>query len=362
MRRQAKDGNSGIDRRWRLPTLMLGLCALVVCVAGRSSLAQGNSGITVRDRTLLKDGQVWVPKGFTLISFVAPEAVLLPAYKGARSSYGAAVLDRAKALGADVLRFQVSQVGLDPQSSVYDPKYLEEVTRAVKQARDKGFSVIVSMQWEPPSGLKGQPMMPSDITSRAWSKILPAFAGDKYVMLEVFNEPGMWESTPSAWPTWKSGMQGLVDQLRSGGAQNTLLLDGLRGAHYLNGAPAISDPQHKIAYAIHPYLDDKDHGPADWTRDFGNFAHDHPVLVTEWNATSTLQCRPDEPQISREFVDYLKEKNIGLVLWALDLHGTLFDGNDNPIGFKDFQCGKAGYGAAWIAIQYFHSDAAGAKP
>ncbi len=330
--------------------------ALVGALGVLLSLGSGSvcAEISVSGTSFIRDGHPWIPKGFTLVSFVAPERVLKPAYAGARKSYGDTVLERARSLGADVLRFQVSQPGLDPQSSIYDPTYREQVVNAIHEAEHKGFAIIVSMQWEPPSGLGGQPMMPSDITHRAWSQIVSALASDPNVMLEVFNEPGMWEETAGAWPKWKSGMQSLIDQLRAAGAKNLLLIDGLRGAHYLQDAPNLSDPLHKLAYAIHPYIDDRDHGPSDWTRDFGRFASNHPVLATEWNATSTLQCRPDVPQISHEFITYLKERKIGLVLWALDLHGTLFDNNDQPIGFKDFACGKAGAGAAWIALQYFH--------
>lgn len=355
-RREALRSDRKTSHRFGAATLgALGL--MLALISGVALSAE--RGISVRGTTFIKDGMPWIPKGFTMVAFVAPEHVLSPAYKNARASYGEGILDQARSLGADVLRFQVSQVGLDPQSQVFDPNYRQQVIDAVRLARSKGFSVIVSMQWEPPSGLKGQPQMPSDITRRAWGHLVDAFANDRYVMLELFNEPGMWESTASAWPTWKSGMQSLVDEVRNKGAQNTLLLDGLRGAHYLQGAPGISDRMHRIAYAVHPYIDDKDHGLSDWVRDFGRFAKDHPVMVTEWNATSTLQCRPEVPQISRAFVGYLKEQRIGLVLWALDLHGTLFDKQDQPIGFKDFACGKQGYGAANVALEYFRSIPSG---
>ena len=347
----------GIARTARIwgALVLRGLLTVALSAAVVSAQAAGG-GITVEGKNLLKDGKEWIPHGFTMVSFVAPEKSLAAYYKPARDSFGAPILERAHSLGADLLRFQVSQVGLDEQSSIYDPEYLGQVLAAVKKAREAGFSVIVSMQWEPPSGLKGQPMMPSDITRRAWTRLAGSLANDEYVMLELFNEPGMWETTPSAWPTWQSGMQSLVDLVRRDGAKNVLLLDGLRGAHYLKDAPRINDPMNKIVYAIHPYFDDKDNSPADWTRDFGNFATSHAVLATEWNATSTLQCRPDEPEVSHQLIDYLKERRIGLVLWALDDHATLFDGSENPIGFKGFQCGKWGTGAAYIAIQSFKAQ------
>jgi endoglucanase len=332
------------------------LCAAALYFAGGSAPAAAEGGgISVDGTRILKDGQEWVPKGFTLVGFVSPVKYMSAGFKEAHNLYGPQELERARSFGADVLRFQVSQAGLDPQSSIYDPAYMDTIIAAVHLAREKGFAVIISMQWEPPSGLANQPMMPSDITQHAWSRIVGAFAKDKFIMLELFNEPGMWETIPAAWPTWQKGMQSLVDLVRRAGSENTLLLDGLRGGHYLKDAPAIHDPMNKIVYAIHPYIDDRDHGPDDWTTHFGYFARNHAVLTSEWNATSTLQCRPDDPEVSNQFIAYLKERHIGLILWALDLRGTLFDANWSPIGFKGFQCGKWGTGAAYIAIDYFHS-------
>lgn len=347
-------------RKFRLPDTLLvcGVLCGVLCGALLTApSASAQAGITVQGNQFVKDGSVWVPKGFTLVSFVAPEGHEMNDYfKAARPSFGAALLNRAKSLGADVLRYQVSQVGLDERSSIYDAKYLGQIEDAVRQSRALGFAVILSMQWEAPSGLKNQPAMPADITQRAWARLAPVFANDPYVMLELFNEPGMWETTAGHWNIWQSGMQSLVNVVRAAGASNLLLLDGLRGSHYLKDAPPISDPLRKLAYAVHPYIDDRDHGAADWNRDFGNFARTYPVLTTEWNATSILNCRPDIPQVSREFLDYLKERRIGLILWALDLHGTIFDNQDNPMGFRDFECGKWGTGAAYLSLKYFKNE------
>jgi endoglucanase len=353
----SKHFHFSMTRVTRWTGTFLGLCSLALYLAGGSTPAAAEgAGITVDGAKIMKDGQLWVPKGFTLVGFVAPLKYMSAGFKEAHDLYGPQELERAHSLGADVLRFQVSQAGLDPQSSIFVPEYMGEIIAAVHQAREKGFSVIISMQWEPPSGLAKQPMMPSDITRRAWTRIVSAFGSDKYIMLELFNEPGMYEETPKSWQTWQSGMQSLIDIVRRGGAQNTLLLDGLRGGHYLKDAPPIHDPMNKIVYAVHPYIDERDHSPEAWMDHFGYFARTHAVLTSEWNANSTLQCRPDDPEVSRQFIDFLKERKIGLVLWALDLRGSLFDANWNPMGFKDFKCGKWGTGAAYIAIDYFKSQ------
>lgn len=335
---------------------IFGLCTLTLALVGGLAQAAGE-GITVEGNHLMKDGQLWAPKGFSLVAFVAPEHTIKSVFKEAKRYWGPPLFERAHKYGADLLRFQVSQVGLDSQSSVYEGPYLEQIVEAVHQARQNGFNVIVSMQWEPPSGLEGQPMMPSDITRRAWSKLAGPLGNDKYVMLELFNEPGMWERNPQAWPTWQSGMQSLVDIVRHAGAQNTLLLDGIHGAHHLKDAPQVNDPLHKIAYAAHPYFDEKFRSPADWDREFGNFATHHAVLVSEWNATAKLaDCVPDMPQASREFIAYVKERKIGLVLWALDIPATLFDADGKPLEFAGFKCGQYGAGVAHLAFEHFKSD------
>jgi endoglucanase len=325
---------------------------LIVACAVTSAYA----GVSVSGNGFIKDGAPWVPQGFSLVGLTAPRGHELNAgFARARTMYGPALFDQARSFGANTLRIQVSQPGLDPQSSIYDPAYLGEVVAAVRQARTQGFVVIVSMQWEAPSGLRNQYDMPGDSTQRAWARLAPAFTGDQNVMLELFNEPSMWETNPQAWPVWRRGMQALVDQIRAQGVANVLILDGIHGSHLLEGAPSIRDPLGKLAYAVHPYFQETSRGPGDWERQWGRFADSHPVVVSEWNALSNLNCSADIPDASARFIDFIKRRRIGLILWALDLPATITNAAGEPLGLRNFQCGAPGAGAARIAIQYMKS-------
>ena len=48
--------------------------------------------------------------------------------------------------------------------------------------------------------------------------------------------------TPANWAVWQADMQALIDLVRAEGATNVLLVDGLRFAHYLGGAPPLARP------------------------------------------------------------------------------------------------------------------------
>jgi endoglucanase len=331
------------------------LAACLLLVTGVAACTANAQAITVSHNEFLKDGAPWVPNSFTLVGHVAPAGHVLSWLQGARQLQGPALLQQARSLGANTLRFQVSEPGLDPQASIYDAGYIQEVIQGVRQARAAGFVVIISMQWEAPSGLKGLTDMPNDSTGRAWSQLSHEFANDGGVMLELFNEPSMWETNPQAWPTWQSGMQSLVNEIRAAGARNVLILDGIHGSHLLAGAPAIHDPLNQLAYAVHPYFDDTNKTAADWTRQWGDFAAWHPVLITEWNALSTLNCHPDDPEVSQQLMEYIGQHHIGLDLWALDLRSTILNGQGQLLGFADYTCGKAGDGAAAVGVAYMKS-------
>ena len=313
--------------------------------------------VSVSGNAFTKDGRAWVPEGFSLVAIVAPPGHELGGqFANAPRLYGPQLLAQAHAMGANTLRFQVSQPGLDPQSPIYSPAYAREIVDKVRQAEAAGFVAIVSMQWEKPAGLPDQPGMPGDSTLRAWSTIGGAFADDGNVMLELFNEPAMWERNPQAWPIWQQGMQAVVDQLRSAGARNVLILDGIHGSHVLSGAPAINDPLHKLAYAIHPYFAGAGEEPGTWESLWGRFADNHPVLVTEWNATSgDPKCSPDWAETSQQLFQVLGRRRIGVMIWALDLPSTVVDDSGAPDSFQNFHCGARGEGAASMAVQYMKS-------
>lgn len=51
--------------------------------------------------------------------------------------------------GGNIIRFNISYAALDPQSSIYDPKYRDELVSVFMQTRKAGLLVIASMDAYP---------------------------------------------------------------------------------------------------------------------------------------------------------------------------------------------------------------------
>jgi endoglucanase len=343
---------TGLTRMaWGLPLL---LAISVLAPAG----AADRGDISVQGATIFRDGRPWVAKGVTLVGRVAPAGVSRGVFAQARDQFGEEELQGVRQFGADLVRFQVSQGGSDPRSSIYSADYLKEVQSAVTLARNDGFSVIISLQAEQPSGLN-EMGMPSEKAQRAWQSLAPLFATDRGVTLELFNEPSPNgpEAAPSHdWSSWSTAMQPLVDAVRRLGAKNVLLLDGLYWAQVLKDAPQLQDPLSQLVYAVHPYFSQHLRNRSDWDDMFGNFSKTHAVLATEWNAVSFRQnCNGSTPKFAADMLSYLKERKIGLVAWAYDFPRTIFISNHGPLtNFDGFQCGSdTQFGAGNLISQYF---------
>ena len=72
------------------------------------------SVITITHNQLLRNGLPWVPRGVQIVGLVAPDGALSGKYVAAHQQFGYAELQAAVAAHADLVRFQVSQFGLDP--------------------------------------------------------------------------------------------------------------------------------------------------------------------------------------------------------------------------------------------------------
>jgi len=346
-----------IPRLWWI----IGLALVVVCPPAAFADSTEAAGIVdVRGIEIFRDGRPWVAKGVVIVGRVAPVSVLQgprDARRIARDRFGLAELQDIREFGADLVRFQVSQAGSDPASPLYSAEYVREVADAVQLARRNGFSVIVSLQAQIPSGVDERGM-PGVKAQRAWRELAPLFAHDRGVMLELFNEPApvgpdaVW---PHDWGAWSRAMQPLIDQIRGIKASNVLLVDGLFWAHQLDGAPKLSDPLAKIVFAVHPYYNRALHTRAAWDSAFGNFSDSHPVMITEWNAVSFLSnCHSDISIYATEMLKYIEAKKLGLVAWAFDYPGAIFDDSGRLTAFNYAHCGKyTQYGAGSLIRDYF---------
>lgn len=322
----------------------------------KGATAVGSTGaVFVQGAHLIRDGAIWLPRGVQIVGLVAPEGALSGRYVGASAHFSAAELEAARARHADLIRFQVSQYGLDPEDPLYSRTYAGQVRSAVESARALGLTVIVSLQAESPAGRDRVCPLPDGSAERAWQQLAPMFAGDAGVMLELFNEPSLLAS-PTSWQLWQYGgpvmqngavtcqavgMQALIDDLRADHADNVVILPGLGGEGTLAGTPTLTDPANpsspQFAYGIHyPSLSA---GIGRWDSHFGEASASVPVIVTEWYANSFHLCSAGEPQRAAWLLAYLASKQIGVVGYSFDVPGTIVsDWSYAPTTYADFAC------------------------
>jgi SAM-dependent methyltransferase len=350
-------------------TLAISFLILVALTLGFPAGA-ATGQISVRGNQILRDGRIWIPKGVVLAGLGAPSAVERYRQAEAGDKFGPAELKAIANYGANLIRFQVSQGGLDPKDAIYSANYVDKVVHAVHLARSFRFAVIVSVNSERQSGEDIAYGLPTASTVRAWHELAPRLAGDEGVMFELYNEPtGLRKMSRTApqptWSEWRSAHQMVLNQIRKDGAHNVVIVEGLQKGHTLEGAPLLYDPDSKVVYGVHPYAVAGNRTPADWDRSFGNFAVDHPVLATEWNARSFVQrgrrvrrgqCVPDTPAIAADFLAYAHAHRIGVVGWAFDLPGTLMNSDGTPTNYDDFSCDTSGLGAGEMLHEYFKKN------
>jgi len=340
--------------------------ALAHARAPRATVAPSSSpGISVQGNRLYADGSPFVTRGVQIVGLVAPQAYLWGKYIAAGQHFGTAELQAAVANHANLVRFQVSEYGLDPSNPEYTPDYISSIQNAVEMARSLGLYVIISLQSESAAGqiaANNRCPLPDAGALTDWTQLASLFAGDTGIMFELYNEPGP-SATAAGWSEWLNGgnlvygkqigdsctavgMQQLVDQIRAEGADNVIIVPALGGETNLAGIPTLNDPANpsdpQLAYGIHyPNLTI---GVTAWDQAFGNFSAKAPVIVTEWDAAGiTGGCTPNTPAQSVEMLTYLASKRIGIVGFALDLPGTIVqDYTYAPTTFADFACGVQG--------------------
>ena len=324
-----------------LTSIVLGLCSFcggsaLADPSDRASRAATPSGIVrIASARLLRDGKPWVPHGFYQIAFESTPAYLgiKPFFLSAFQNYSPKEYADMRDAGADSVRIQVSQPGMDPRDPLFRPQFRRKVLGAIAAARAAGLTVFVSVQDEPQSGERNSETLPNAATQRVWRQIAPKFKTDEGVVFELFNEPSL---PPSAanWAAWAIAMNATIATIRSLGASNVVVADGLNHAQNLAGAPRLDDSLRQVAFADHPYANNASEATAGtWDEKFGVFSQHAPVIITEWGTgydKSTGEppsCDPSTRETTVRFLQYLQGHAIGLEAgawdWAARSFGTV---------------------------------------
>jgi endoglucanase len=327
--------------------------------------APASTGLSVQGNQLYANGTPFVGRGVQIVGLVAPTAYLWGKYVAAGQQFGLPELQAAAADHANLIRFQVSEYGLDPANPEYSPSYVTSIENGIEMARSLGLYAIVSLQSESAAGLAASANrcpLPDAGALAAWNELASMFGNDPGVMFELYNEPGL-GATAAGWSEWLNGgtvvygsqigdsctaigMQQLINQIRADGAGNVIVVPALGGETNLAGIPALADPTDptnpQLAYGIHyPNLTT---GITAWDKAFGNFSARAPVIVTEWDGAGiTPGCTPNSPAQSQELLAYLASKRIAVVGFSFDLPGTIVqDYTYAPTTYANFQCGMQG--------------------
>ena len=206
--------------------------------------------------------------------------------------------------------------------------YQATVASAVAGATAAGLYVILDLHWTAPAAfcpLAQNQMADADNSVRFWSSIATEFKSDPNVLFELFNEPFVGDSSPSAadWTTimqggpqtnyvtggtpyqanynWTvAGMQQMLTAIRDTGATNVVLVGSPSWSQDLSDwvANKPTDPDNQIAAVWHAYSNASSDPTASLPL-FGSIAYTwvqsvldagYPVVITEtgdYNAAGT---------------------------------------------------------------------------
>ena len=330
-----------------------------------------------------------MPHGLQLVAFVAAPGVRSNAgeepfnaayqYYSQHSSGDAfSELRAIKAWGADTVRMQLSEPGAAQGSTLFDAGFVDEYVAGVKAARAIGLNVIVSVQDEKQSGETGTSQdatdkmgLPGAETNAVWKYLAPLLNGDDGIMYEMYNEPQP-DATSANWSIWADAMNATIATIRSSGATNALIADGLQTGERLGGVIPLTDKLGKVIYSSHPYFHTTTDQMKDiWDFKFGSTAQTLPVIVGEWStpASGTFYCETDALADSetdtrtagRKFLSYIADRNIGLVAANYDFGalprfgGPTFDFDGTPTSYAGKACGDVGFGPGTLIQQWYRT-------
>ncbi|MFV8752901.1 glycoside hydrolase family 5 protein [Nannocystaceae bacterium ST9] len=219
---------------------------------------------------------------------------------------------------ANVVRIALNQGFWLEGSVVHDPTYRQRIDQVIEWSKAAGMDVIVDLHWSDRGDLAqvpGQQRM-ADQNSRAfWQSVADRYKDDGRVLFELYNEPH-----DVAWSVWLGGgesgdgfqvvgMQELYDTVRGAGADNLVLIGGLRYAYDLSGVPDHRVEGYNIVYTSHPY-DFADKQPAAWDVDWGFLAESDPIFVTEFGS---FDC---DSGYAQQVLDYAEPRGLSWSAWA----------------------------------------------
>jgi endoglucanase len=195
----------------------------------------------------------------------------------------------------------------DPNNNSYDASYQAVVDDQVQWAKKYGMDIILDLHWSDrgdyavgynclnTANSNCQQDMADTHSVTFWQQVAEKYKSDPQVMFELYNEPRIGGSNPtaSAWDTWLNGGQSggfavhgmleLYTTVRSTGADNLVIIGGLSWAFDLSGLASHAVAGSNIVYNTHVY---NQNPMSQWYAKFGSFAGTYPIIATEFGDAS----------------------------------------------------------------------------
>lgn len=238
-----------------------------------------------------------------------------------------------KQWGANVVRIAMNQDFWLANAALHNILYPSTIYRQVMWAEAAGMDVILDLHWSdrgnlaigmPANNGNNQQDMADVNSMQFWREVADMYKADGHVMFELYNEP---KDIP--WNVWRNGgsingftavgMQQLYDTVRATGAENIVIIGGVRFAYDLSGVAANRITGHNIMYASHPY-DTPDKQMGDWENAFGSLSNTDPVILTEFGSLSAACVTSYTQQVTT----FARARGLSFTGWAWFVSGCTF--------------------------------------
>jgi hypothetical protein len=236
--------------------------------------------------------------------------------------------------------------------------YRNAIASYVQEVNAAGMVAVLDLHWGAPGTQRatGQEQMPdADHAPAFWTSVAGAFAHTPGVVFDLFNEPH-----DVSWSCWRNGctlpngtqaagMQSLLNAVRSAGANQPVLVEGLNWGGDLSGwlANAPSDPDHALVASAHLYNFSACNTVSCWNSTIAPVAASVPVVTGELGETDCATGYIDT------YMPWADSRGISYLAWSWDAGGgwscssgpallNSYDGTPNVYG--------AGYEAHLAAL------------
>ena len=230
------------------------------------------------------------------------------------------------AWGANAVRVPLNEdcwLGINtPTATFSGDAYRTTVKEYVDRLHRHGMAAILDLHWAQlgDAAATGTPGRLPDAghAPAFWTSVASAFAGDKSVLFDLYNEPH-----DVSWTCWRdgcilpegwagAGMQSLVNAVRAGGADQPIMVGGLAYANDVSGwsAYAPHDPARQLVASFHVYNFNPCRTVSCWDSQVGGLAAGVPVVTGEVGEDDRT------PKLLNQFLPWADAHGVSYLGWT----------------------------------------------